>query len=65
MIKIIKNGYEQYRMTCQFCECVFSFEDSDIISSGNQRDWYEWICCPGCKRKNYIERREFYKVKYI
>ena len=65
MVKVIKHGHEQYRMTCRFCECIFSFEDADIKTSGDQRDWCEWIYCPECKRLNDIERRETYRVKYI
>ena len=37
MIKIIKHGHEQYRTTCEYCECVFSFEDEDIQSSSRGR----------------------------
>ena len=30
MIKVIKHGHAQYKMICKYCECVFTFEDSDI-----------------------------------
>ena len=30
MIKVIKHGHAQYKMTCKYSECVFTFEDSDI-----------------------------------
>ena len=30
MIKVIKHGHAPYQMTCKNCECVFTFEDSDI-----------------------------------
>lgn len=61
MIKIIKHGHAQYRMTCEYCECIFTFEDSDIQTDGNQRDWTEWIDCPECKRRNYIRQRDRYR----
>lgn len=57
MIKIIKHGHEQYRMTCKYCECLFSFEDEDIKDNGNQRDYEEWINCPECGRDNNIPIR--------
>ena len=50
MIKVIKHGHEQYRATCKYCECIFSFEDEDIQNSGCQWDWYEWITCPECHK---------------
>lgn len=43
MIKVIKHGHAQYKMTCRYCECVFTFEDSDIENNGSQRDWEEWV----------------------
>lgn len=63
MIKIIKHGHVQYRMTCEFCDCLFSFEDSDIKFSGNQRDWIEYIECPECGHEIDIVNRAFYKFK--
>ena len=30
MIKVIKHGHPQYKLTCKFCGCVFTFEDEDI-----------------------------------
>ena len=52
MIKVIKHGHAQYKMTCKYCECVFTFEDSDIENNGSQRDWEEWVTCPECHRHN-------------
>ena len=43
MIKVIKHGHAQYKMTCKYCECIFTFEDSDIENNGSQRDWEEWV----------------------
>lgn len=61
MIKVIRHGHEQYRMTCKYCECLFSFEDSDIQNNGSQRDWSEWIVCPECHRHNEITKRSKYE----
>ena len=61
MIKIIKHGHAQYKMKCEYCECIFTFEDSDIHVSGDQRDWCEWIDCPECHRSLTIISREKYK----
>jgi len=68
MIKIIKHGHEQYRMTCKYCECLFSFEDEDIHNNGSQRDWEEWVVCPECKRNNMIKDRSIfqsYKIDFF
>lgn len=61
MIKIIKHGHAKYKMTCKYCECVFTFEDSDINSNHCQWDWSEWIDCPECHRSNSIENRTAFK----
>lgn len=61
MIKVIKSGHAQYKMTCKYCECIFSFEDNDIENTGCQWDWSEWIVCPECHRENEIVTRSAYK----
>lgn len=61
MIKVIKHGHEQYRMACKYCECLFSFEDSDIRNNGSQIDWEEYITCPECKRRNEITSHSKYE----
>ena len=61
MIKVIKHGHAQYRMTCKYCECVFTFEDSDIENNGCQWDWSQWITCPECHRDNDIENKSVFK----
>jgi len=61
MIKIIKHGHAQYKATCKYCECIFSFEDSDIQNNGCQWDWCEWIICPECHRQNDISSRSAFK----
>lgn len=58
MIKVIKHGHAQYKLTCEFCECIFTFEDSDIKNNGCQRDWSEFIACPECGRNNEIHSRK-------
>lgn len=37
MIKIIKEGTKN-RLTCEYCGCVFSFEDEDLIHLEPRRD---------------------------
>ena len=55
MIKVVKHGHAPYIMTCKNCECVFTFEDSDIQNNGCQWDWEEYIYCPECKQQNTIQ----------
>lgn len=57
MIKVIKHGHPQYKLTCKFCECVFTFDGEDIRNNGCQWDWAEWIVCPECNRQNEIYSR--------
>ena len=54
MIKIIKHGHPQYKLTCRYCECVFTFEEVDIQNNSCQWDWSEWVICPECNRQNEI-----------
>ena len=61
MIKVIRHGHTQYKMTCRYCECVFTFEDSDIENNGCQRDWAEWVTCPECYRHNELTARSAFK----
>lgn len=62
MIKVVKHGHAPYMMTCKNCECVFTFEDSDIKNNGCQWDWEEYIYCPECKQQNTIHSRKDYKT---
>lgn len=48
MIKIIKPGRIR-TVTCPSCDCVFSFDKEDI-KYGDQRDYYEEIDCPCCRK---------------
>ena len=61
MIKILKHGHAQYKMTCKYCECVFTFEDVDIHNNASQRDWREWVNCPDCSKSNDIPNRSTFK----
>ena len=61
MIKIIKHGHAQYKATCKYCECIFSFEDQDIQNNGCQWDWCEWVICPECHRQTEISNRSAFK----
>ena len=61
MIKIIKHGHAQYKATCKYCKCIFSFEDADIQNNRCQWDWCEWVICPECHRQNDISSRSAFK----
>lgn len=61
MIKVVKHGHAPYRMTCRNCECVFTFEDSDIKNNGCQWDYCEYIYCPECRTQNDISSRDKYR----
>ncbi len=63
MITILKHGHAQYCATCEKCECVFTFEDSDIANSGDQRDWCEWVVCPECNHQITIAHRGLFKYR--
>lgn len=61
MIKIIKHGHAQYKMTCEYCECIFTFEDSDIKNNECLWDPVEWVTCPECHRHNKLTTRSAFK----
>lgn len=41
-IKIIKQGTKEFRMTCLFCGCEFTYENEDICNSV--------VICPCCSK---------------
>ena len=53
-IEIIKEGRDlnpKYRGTCNRCECVFLFQDEDILKKESWRnEQYVEVRCPHCKR---------------
>ena len=55
MIKIIKKSPENYIMTCDKCDCVFSYELSDV-----HLDYYcrPAVICPNCKKVNDHDNRK-------
>jgi len=61
MIKVIKHGHAQYKITCKYCECVFTFDDSDIENNGCQWDWEEWVTCPECHMQNELTAKSAFK----
>lgn len=63
MIKIIKRGHARYCMMCESCDCVFTFEGSDIKNSSNPSDWIEYIECPECGRRINIVNHAIYGFK--
>ena len=60
MKQIIKHGHAQYRATCPFCECEFTFEHIDLENNGRSWDYYEWVTCPECRQRIEIEDRKTY-----
>lgn len=63
MIKIIKRGHARYCMMCEYCNCFFTFEGSDIKNSGNPNDWIEYIKCPECGYRINIVNHAIYAFK--
>lgn len=53
-IEIIKEGKElspKYQGTCNHCECVFSFQEEDIMLKESWRnEHYVKLRCPSCGR---------------
>ena len=53
-IEIIKKGRipnSKYQGTCGHCECVFSFQDEDIILQESWRnELYAKVRCPSCRK---------------
>lgn len=51
-IEIIKKGKKlnpKYRGTCNHCECVFSFQNEDILTRESWRnEQYAEVRCPYC-----------------
>ena len=52
-IEIMKEGRNlapKYRGTCNHCECVFSFQNEDILKKESWRnEQYVEVRCPHCK----------------
>lgn len=63
MIKIIRHGRPKYRATCKYCDCLFSFEGSDIEIMSDPPDWVEYIDCPECGGRINIVNRALYQFK--
>lgn len=43
MIKILKHGFDTYRVTCDNCGCIFIYQLEDIVSG--------LITCPDCNNR--------------
>ena len=62
MIEIVKHRpnqepeYHKYRITCNYCGCVFTCETSDwrhnIVTGYGERDDILW--CPECGKRIYL-----------
>lgn len=55
MITVLKHGKPRYQMTCDTCECVFTFEEEDIQNKEFSPEFFPWIKCPECQTKLYIQ----------
>lgn len=54
MIKIIKKGTKK-NQECDFCGCIFSYEEEDIIIKTYREETFnqvkDVIYCPQCKKE--------------
>ena len=54
MIKIIKKGTKK-NQECNFCGCIFSYEEEDIIRKTDREETFyhvkDVIYCPQCKKE--------------
>lgn len=48
MIKIIRHGIKNYRVTCPHCKCIFEFDESDVEEFGPPYDRAVKLNCPDC-----------------
>lgn len=46
MKKIIKHGYGQFHVTCEYCTCHFTYELEDVDALG-------FVTCPECGHACY------------
>ena len=59
IIKKGRNPYTKYQGICSHCECVFSFQEDDIIKRESWRnEQYAKVLCPYCKREAAISMDE-------
>lgn len=65
MIKIIRNGqHARYQIECEYCGCLFTFEDEDISGNGCQWDYDEGVRCPFCDKDLWFNgSRSKYKIR--
>lgn len=53
MITILEKG--KYEMRCNYCKCLFSYEDEDVEhDSWGNNEYKDTIVCPQCKRNLII-----------
>ena len=49
MIKVIQSGsVKSFTRKCQFCGCVFSYNEKDIKKSDDNGNKLDYIECPEC-----------------
>ena len=66
MITIIHHGHAQYNTTCPICDCIFAFEDPDIITVKATKE--EYIYCPECNSPimlTLLNKREYKHLRSL
>lgn len=62
-MKIIKKGKINNIVTCDFCECEYEFDRTDIKKESNitlnvdiNTHEYKYVECPCCGHKHYLQK---------
>ena len=62
-MKVIKKGKINNIVTCDFCECEYEFDSTDIkkesniiLNIGNNTHEYKYVECPCCGHKHYLQK---------
>lgn len=67
-MKIIKKGKINNIVTCDFCECEYEFDISDIskesrtsysyitLNGSNNTHEYKYVECPCCGHKHFLQK---------
>ena len=62
MIKIIKQGGIPtcYRIACNKCGCIFTFEDEDLLPREINNFFVDRIICPCCNEELWLKTLDNY-----
>lgn len=66
MIKIVYLDKEKfYKATCNYCKCIFNYQDEDIIHDRvrrtNGQPYGDYVICPNCGDLYWINK--YYDAK--